>query len=165
MDGGSEWIKTDRGMIYRMNKGGYAFANGVYVSGTGFEDSHKRDPHYGELTPIGGKTFVDMLGGYKFADIFAFRFKVDNATKGSYMGFNYKDGVGLWGGMLTDRHDAYPDENNYFTYYVDQIPIGPIGEDGWYGKNANTKENIFNNTKFVVCEFFLQNSLPEISSP
>jgi len=161
LSGGNVFTKTERGFMYKIGPGDYAFANGIYVPGTGFEDSRPQDPHYGALTPIGGKTFVDMLGGYKLADIYAFRFTVDNPTvnkktgKYNYMGIHFKDGVGLWDGMLTIRYDAYPDEEGRFTYYVDQIPIGPIGEDGWYGKNANTKENILNNSKYIMCEFFL----------
>ena len=159
LSGGNVFTKTERGFMYKIGPGDYAFANGIYVPGTGFEDSRPQDPHYGALTPIGGKTFVDMLGGYKLADIYAFRFTVDNPTvdkktgKYNYMGIHFKDGVGLWGGMLTTRYDAYPDEEGRFTYYVDQIPTGPIG--GWYGENANTKENILNNSKYIMCEFFL----------
>lgn len=152
MDGGSQWIKGEKGVIYKMNKGGYAFANGIYVPGTGFEDSHKKDPFYGEMLPIGGKTFVDMLGGYKLADIKAFRFRVDGMPSNKWMGMNYKDGVGLWGGMASIRHDAYPDADGYFTYYTKDIKAGALGD--WYGEAANTKENILNNTKFIACEFF-----------
>lgn len=152
LGGENVFTKTERGFKYASGPGDYGFCNGIYIPGTGLTTTWPYDPFYGAHNSIGGKSFIDMLGGFKLSEIYAFRFKVENANPGKFMGINFKDEHGIWGGMYTNRHDAYEGEDGYFTYYVDQIPTGAF--DGWYGEKANTKENILNNTVYCVFQFF-----------
>ena len=155
LDGLSYLTKTDRGAIYYLPSGGdYAFGNGIYVPGTGFEDSHAKDPLFGKLLPINGKNFISMLGGYKLTDIMAFRYKIENATTNKGSGVYYRNDVGLWDGLATGRHYcATPDADGYFTYYMSEIPVRAEGE--WY-QNGFTLEKIREETIFACFEFFEQ---------
>ncbi|MBR5943136.1 MAG: hypothetical protein IKZ81_07340, partial [Clostridia bacterium] len=137
LDGESSLTKTERGAIYNLppKSGDYAFTNGIYVPDSGFEKGgtnagdHLKDPFYGKILPINGKNFIDMLGGYKLTDIIAFRFQVENATPGKGNAIHYTNGAGLWHGLMSKKQDVTPDADNWFTYYMDQIPIDT---NDWY---------------------------------
>ena len=154
LDGDSSLTKTERGVIYNLppKSGDYAFVNGIYVPGTGFEDSHDKDPFYGKTLPINGKTFIDMLGGYKLSEIIAYRYQVENANPNKGNAIHYSDGAGLWHSMLTKKHDVKPDADNWFTYYIDETPIDP---SDWYYNDFDL-EKVKEQTVFAVFEIFDQ---------
>ncbi len=152
--GGVKLTKTERGMKHSLlpNKGDWTFANGVYVPGTGFEDDPSIiDSLFGEVTPIGGKNFIDMLGGYTLGEIYAYRFKVEDAAPGKAMSISYKDGIGLWDGMLTDDNAVLEGSDGYFTYIIEESVVGK-GSGGWYGDV--TLEDIKTKTKYAVFSFY-----------
>ena len=159
LDGESSLTKTERGVIYNLPKtsGDYAFVNGIYVPGTGFDlehngGTHKKDPFYGKTLPINGKTFIDMLGGYKLSEIIAYRYQVENANPNKGNAIHYSDGAGLWHSMLTKKHDVKPDADNWFTYYIDETPIDP---GDWYYNDFDL-EKVKEQTVFAVFEIFDQ---------
>ena len=154
LDGESSLTKTERGVIYNLppKSGDYAFVNGIYVPGTGFEDSHDKDPFYGKTLPINGKTFIDMLGGYKLSDIIAYRYQVEDANPNKGNAIHYSNGEGLWHSMLTKKHDVKPDADNWFTYYVDETPIDP---NDWYYNDFDL-EKVKEEAVFAVFEIFDQ---------
>ena len=152
--GGIKLTKTERGMKHHLvqGKGDWTFANGVYVPGTGFEDDPSIiDALFGEVTPIGGKNFIDMLGGYTLGEIYAYRFKVEDAAPGKAMSISYKDGIGLWDGMLTDDNAVLEGSDGYFTYIIEESAVGK-GSGGWYGDV--TLEDIKTKTKYAVFSFY-----------
>ncbi len=126
----------------------YQMVNGTYA-GNGFEGEYagQLDVAYGAIAPINGKTLVDMLGGYSLADIYAYRFKIENGS--SYVIMNYKDGVGLWNGMVSDKHTAYID-GGYYTFKTGSIPTGMF--DGWYC-GSFSRDQIRENAKFLLADF------------
>ncbi len=154
LDGESSLTKTERGVIYNLplKSGDYAFANGIYVPGTGFEDSHAKDPFYGKLLPINGKNFIDMLGGYKLTDIIAYRYQVEDANPNKGNAIHYSNAAGLWHGMLTKKHDVKPDADNWFTYYIDETPID-TGD--WYYNDFDL-EKVKEEATFAIFEIFDQ---------
>ncbi|MBQ9558053.1 MAG: hypothetical protein IJU94_05535 [Clostridia bacterium] len=154
LDGESSLTKTERGVIYNLplKSGDYAFANGVYVPGTGFEDSHAKDPFYGKLLPINGKNFIDMLGGYKLTDIIAYRYQVEDANPDKGNAIHYSNAAGLWHGMLTVKHDVKPDADNWFTYYIDETPIDT---GNWYYNDFDLQK-VKEEATFAIFEIFDQ---------
>ncbi|MBO4584666.1 MAG: fibronectin type III domain-containing protein [Clostridia bacterium] len=160
LDGESSLTKTDRGVIYNLPKtsGDYAFVNGIYVPDSGFEiggtnaGQHLKDPFYGKTLPINGKTFIDMLGGYKLSDIIAYRYQVEGANPGKGNAIHYSNGAGLWHSMLTKKHDVTPDADNWFTYYIDETPID-TGD--WYYNDFDL-QRVKEETVFAVFEIFDQ---------
>ena len=154
LDGESSLTKTERGVIYNLppKSGDYAFVNGIYVPGTGFEDSHDKDPFYGKTLPINGKTFIDMLGGYKLTDIIAYRYQVADANPNKGNAIHYSNGAGLWHSLLTKKHDVKPDADNWFTYYIDETPIDT---NDWYYNDFDL-QRVKEETVFAVFEIFDQ---------
>lgn len=136
--------RTENGMkIVRKSGTGAQLANGVYGGvGDGYEEG---DTSYGPITAINGKTFIDMLGGYKLSEIVAFRFMIEGGSGKAAM--RYKDGVGLWGGLATNKHETTKGEDGYYTYYMSDIPTS--GMDGWYSSDF-TLEEIREMTKFLL---------------
>ena len=162
LDGESSLTKTERGVIYNLppKSGDYAFTNGVYVPGTGFEidgpygedNKHEKDPFYGKILPINGKTFIDMLGGYKLSEIIAYRYQVADANPNKGNAIHYSNGAGLWHSMLTKKHDVKPDADNWFTYYIDETPIDT---NDWYYNDFDL-QRVKEETVFAVFEIFDQ---------
>ena len=152
--GGCNFIKTARGMKYSLSNGSWAFvpAKFTYVDdGSSFGEY---DCLFGVVEPFDGKDLTAMLGGYTLNDIIAYRFKVENpvTNKLNQMGIGYKDGVGLWSGMLTKlQYPQYVD--GYFTYYMDEITEGKNGD--WYGPDGGwTRQQIKDKAKYGVFEIY-----------
>ena len=148
--GGSATVtKVDDGVTVSFSKS-YRFWNGTVVNGasTGYGDD---DCDYGQLEEINGKTLIDMLGGYSLTDIYAYRFKIDGG--GAYVAVNYKDGIGLWSGMVTKAHTVYKGDDGYFTFVIDNTPTDKF--DNWYGGNGYAQDNatMREHAKFIGFDF------------
>ena len=152
--GGCTMIKTERGMKHSLSNGSWCFvpAKFTYVDDDSSFGEH--DCLFGPTEPINGKDLQAMFGGYTLNDIYGFSVMVENPASNADMNVSYKDGVGLWNGMLTASHYAYPDENGRYTWILDEAPLEGAGDGGWYGKDKITLERIKTTTKYLVCSFY-----------
>ena len=148
--GGCTVIKTERGMKHSLSNGSWAFvpARMVNPETTGFSE---HDCFFGQTEPINGKDITAMFGGYTMNEIYGFSVMVENPAENADMNVSYKDGVGLWNGMLTASHYAYPDADGRYTWIIDEAPVGK-GAGDWYGDI--TLERIRTTTKYLVCSFY-----------
>ncbi|MBO4583864.1 MAG: fibronectin type III domain-containing protein [Clostridia bacterium] len=134
--------------------GSYRFWNGTITypnenfPNTGYGPD---DCDYGELVPINDKTLKEMLGGYDLTQIIAYRFKIDGG--GAYVAVNYKDGIGLWSGMVTKAHTVYMGSDGYFTFNIADTPTAKF--DGWYGGNGYNQDlqAIREHAKYIGFDF------------
>ena len=148
--GGCTMIKTERGMKHSLSNGSWAFvpARMIDPETTGYGE---HDCFFCQTEPINGKDITAMFGGYSMNEIYGFSVMVENPASNADMNVSYKDGVGLWSGMLTASHYAYPDEDGRYTWIIDEAPVGK-GAGGWYGDV--TLERIRTTTKYLVCSFY-----------
>ena len=152
--GGCTFIKTERGIKHTLSNGSWAFvpAKFTYVDdGSSFGE---HDCFFGAVEPFDGKDLKAMLGGYTLNDIYAYRFKVENAAAGKFMNITYKDGVGLWNGMLTGDNKVYEGEDGYFTWIIDETNTNGAGDPPWYPKVPWTLDDIKTKAKYFVCSFY-----------
>ncbi|MBR5943302.1 MAG: fibronectin type III domain-containing protein, partial [Clostridia bacterium] len=143
--GGSATITKSGDGIKVVYQSKYRFANGIATGVGGYEED---DCEYGEVVAINGKTFIEMIGGYKLNQIFAYRFKIDGGT--DYICINYKDGPGKYTGMTTKPQTAYIGSDGYYTFKTADVPVGKF--DNWYEGNGYNldADAIREHAKFIL---------------
>ena len=145
VDGHGTATKVDDGAKFTFSGDCWRVVNGAYA-GNGYEREDGYDGAYGAISALGDKDMIAMLGGYSLDKIKAFRFKIEGG--GTYTTISYKDGKGLWDGMVSYRQTAYVSDG-YYTFNTSEIPTRQF--DGWYG--TWTLDQIRENAKFLMADF------------